>query len=74
MEKHLVMQTLSFHTEERQDPMLNYFVDLYAEDFERFPNTVSWGEAYFDRARYYTFAHLDPHMNRNKDRQLNIFG
>ena len=64
---------LAFHTEERRDAMLTYVVDLYANDLDACPDSVSMEAAHLDRSGYYALARKgrDGHP---RERQLDFFG
>jgi len=70
-----IQEMLAFHTEERRDAMLSYVIDLYAGNFNDYPNAVSLEEALLDRSGYYALGRPNPaNHNYPHERQLNFFG
>ena len=71
-ESRRIGEMLSFHAEERRGAMLSFVVDLYATDFDAFPNAVSLEQAHLDRTGYFALARNGE--NGPKERQLDFFG
>lgn len=70
-----VGEMLTFHGEERRDAMLTYVIDLYADDLDRYPDSVSLEAAHLDKSGYYALARPDPDRdNHPMERQLDFFG
>ena len=66
---------LAFQMEERREAMISYVVDLYADDLEKHPDSISLEDAHLDRSGYYALARTDPeNHNHPKERQLDFFG
>ncbi|MDO5605887.1 MAG: hypothetical protein Q4G25_12080 [Paracoccus sp. (in: a-proteobacteria)] len=72
-ESRRVGEMLAFHSEEKRGAMLCYVVDLYAPDFDRFPDAVSLSEAMFDASGYYALGRADADGNL-LERQLDFHG
>lgn len=66
-------EMLAFHSEERRNAMLNYVIDLYAEDLTAFPNGVAPEQALFDKTGYYAQSRRDPD-GQPLDRQVDLSG